>query len=91
LRKSPFNRSEIFLNFPPALNADKVRLLDVPRFRQQLLALERKTIRGTGRDVVDHPKAGSDDLANASCAALVLCERAERSTVRWYIEFTYPS
>jgi hypothetical protein len=85
LRKSPLNRSEIYLNFLPAMNAGKVRLIENPRLRQQLLALERKTIRGTGRDVVDHPKAGADDLANAACGAVALCERAERRTITWSI------
>ena len=52
--KSPFDRSQIYLNVLPALNAGQVKLLDISRIRSQLLALERKTIRGSGRDVVDH-------------------------------------
>lgn len=72
LRKSPHDRSGIYLNVLPALNAGQVRLLDLPRIRSQLLALERRTIRGSGRDVVDHPAAGSDDLINCVCGSLML-------------------
>ena len=88
LRKSPYSRSEIYLNFLPAMNAGTIKLLELPRLRQQVLALERKTIRGTGRDVVDHPKAGADDLANACCGSLVLCERADRNRVTWSVAFS---
>jgi hypothetical protein len=76
LLKSPLTRSEIYANFAPMLNAGKVRLLDNQRLRSQLLALERRTIRGTGRDVIDHPTGGADDLANACCGALVMTDRA---------------
>jgi hypothetical protein len=54
LLQSPHPRSELYLNLLPALNAGKIKLLDLPRLRSQLLSLERRTIRGTGRDVVDH-------------------------------------
>jgi hypothetical protein len=76
LLKSPLTRSEIYANFAPMLNAGQVRLLDNQRLRSQLLALERRTTRGTGRDVIDHPTGGADDLANAACGALVMVARA---------------
>jgi hypothetical protein len=72
LVKSPHDRSAIYLNVLPALNAGQIKLLDLPRIRSQLLALERRTIRGSGRDVIDHPTAGSDDLINCVCGALVM-------------------
>jgi hypothetical protein len=83
LLKSPHDRSEIYLNLLPALNAGQVKLLDLPRLRSQLLALERRTIRGTGRDRIDHPNAGADDLINAAAGALVLAG-GERNHVRWH-------
>lgn len=86
LLKSPHDRSAIYANFAPMLNAGQVRLLDNPRLRSQLLALERRTIRGTGRDVIDHPNAGADDLANAAAGALVMSARADRNVVRWYAD-----
>ncbi len=72
LRKSPHDRSGIYLSALPAMNSGQVRLLDLPRIRSQLLALERRTIRDSGRDVVDHPAAGSDDLINCVCGSLML-------------------
>jgi hypothetical protein len=57
----------------PKLNSRTLRLLDIPRLINQLAALERKTSRG-GKDSIDHPPAGHDDLANmiagvAACVA----------------------
>jgi hypothetical protein len=40
----------------------------------ELRLLERATHRG-GRDTVDHPRNGSDDLANALCGAAVLARK----------------
>ncbi|MCD0421873.1 hypothetical protein LOC51_32070 [Rubrivivax sp. JA1024] len=40
-----------------------IRLVDNPRLINQLAALERKTSRG-GKDTIDHPPAGHDDVAN---------------------------
>jgi hypothetical protein len=83
LVKSPHDRSAIYANFAPMLNAGKVRLLDNQRLRSQLLASERRTIRGTGRDVIDHPVGGADDLANAACGALVMAAAADWNKVSW--------
>jgi hypothetical protein len=58
-------------DFLPALNSDVVELLDHPRLGAQLAALERRTARG-GRDSIDHPPSGRDDLANAVAGALTL-------------------
>jgi hypothetical protein len=83
LLKSPHDRSTIYLNLLPALNAGQVKLLDMPRIRSQLLALERRTVRGSGRDVVDHPSAGSDDLINVVAGALVMAAAGNR-----HVKFT---
>ena len=53
----------------------RVRLLDNPRLVNQLINLERKTGRGTGKDVIDHPRGEHDDLANA-CAGVLTCTAA---------------
>jgi hypothetical protein len=60
-----------------------VKLLDLPRLRSQLLSLERRTVRGSGRDVVDHPTAGADDLINAVAGALVMAAGAESRKIHW--------
>jgi hypothetical protein len=68
-------KSQVYLAALPLLAARRVDLLDVPRLRGQLAALERRR-RSGGRDVVDHPPGGHDDLANAACGALVLAHAA---------------
>jgi hypothetical protein len=42
----------------------------MPPLLRELRLLERQTHRG-GRDSVDHPRRGSDDLANALCGCAV--------------------
>jgi hypothetical protein len=41
---------------------------------RQLLSLERRAFRG-GRDAIDHPRGGRDDVANAVAEALVMAQR----------------
>ena len=48
----------------PMLNSGRVDLLDHPRANAQIVALECHTARA-GRDKIDHPPGGHDDLANA--------------------------
>jgi len=69
-RPSEKNRSEIYLEFLPAVMSGTVELLDNRRLVSQLASLERVT--GRGRDVVDHPPGGKDDVANAVCGAIAL-------------------
>ena len=85
LKPSPYDRSTVYMNALPALNSGQVRLLDLPRLRSQFLALERKTIRGSGRDKIDHPSAGHDDLCNVVAGSLVLVTETEsrRGKVTW--------
>jgi hypothetical protein len=64
------NKSQIYAEFLPALNAQRVRLLDLPRLIGQLVSLERRTARG-GRDSIDHAPGAHDDLANSVCGVLV--------------------
>jgi hypothetical protein len=48
----------------PMLNSGRVDLLEHSRAIQQIVALECHTARA-GRDKIDHPPGGHDDLANA--------------------------
>jgi len=57
-------KSQLYTEMFPLLNAGRVELLDHARLVGQLVALERRTGRGTRRDVVDHPVGGRDDVAN---------------------------
>jgi hypothetical protein len=53
------------------LNSRRVNLLDIKKLTGELRTLERRTARG-GRDSIDHPPGGHDDLVNAVAGALVL-------------------
>lgn len=63
-------KSDIYSAFLPMLNSRKIDLLDHAKLTQQLLSLERRTTRGTGRDQIDHPPSGHDDIINAAAGAL---------------------
>jgi hypothetical protein len=65
------SKSDLYVNALPALNSRSLELLDHPRLVAQLCGLERRTARG-GRDSIDHPPSGHDDLAN--CVAGVLAD-----------------
>jgi hypothetical protein len=76
-------KSDLYGNLLPLLNSGRVELLDHPRLQAQLLALERKTARG-GKDSIDHPPSGHDDLANAVAGALVATVgAAEPGGIAW--------
>jgi hypothetical protein len=62
-------KSELYLELLPALNSGRVELLDHRGLTAQLLKLERRTSR-TGKDSVDHPPRGHDDVANSAAGAL---------------------
>jgi hypothetical protein len=64
-------KAEIYLDALPLLNSGRVLLLDNDRLIQQIASLERRP-RAGGRDEVDHPKGGHDDVANSALGALVL-------------------
>jgi hypothetical protein len=69
-RVSDDSASEVYQAFLPILNSARCELLDLPKARNQLIALERKVSR-TGRDSISHPPGGHDDLACAVAGALV--------------------
>lgn len=74
-RPCELSKSEIYLEFLPSANARRVRLVNVPRVKSQLVGLERRTARG-GRDSVDHRPGRRDDCANAVCGVTVLALRS---------------
>jgi len=70
-RKSERDRSALYADALPLFTSGRVRLLDSKRLVHQIASLERRTSPG-GRDRINHPGGGHDDLANAACGALVL-------------------
>jgi hypothetical protein len=68
---SELNRSEIYLNFLPAATSGQVDLLDNRKMVSQFAQLERRTSRA-GRDTIDHPSGGHDDVSNAVAGCITL-------------------
>lgn len=74
-------RSDLYLNLLPAINSQRVDLLDHARLITQVISLERRTSRA-GKDRVDHAPGAHDDVANSVAGAL--CEVMARSArPRW--------
>ena len=67
------SKSELYSAFLPLLNSHRVELLDHSLAINQLCSLERRTGRGTGRDIIDHPPKAHDDLANSLAGVLTQC------------------
>jgi hypothetical protein len=63
-------KSDIYRDLLPLLNSGRVALLDHPRLVAQLTQLERRTAR-SGKDSIDHPPGGHDDVCNAAAGVLV--------------------
>ena len=70
-RPATLTKSELYSELMPLVNTGAVELLDHATLRTQLLTLERRSARG-GRDSIDHPRGGHDDVANAAAGAVVL-------------------
>jgi len=77
------SKSQIYVDALPLFNSGKVELLDHRKCVTQLCSLERRTARGTGRDIVDHPTGGHDDVCNAVCGALVMVANSMDSGEVW--------
>lgn len=71
LQRTDRDRSAIYLDLLPMVNAGRVRLLDQPDLLRELRGLERR--RGpSGRDRCDHRPGSHDDRANSAAGALTL-------------------
>lgn len=63
-RLSDGTRSELYQELLPAMNSGTAEFLDHDKLVNQLVGLERRVSRG-GRESIDHPPMGHDDVANA--------------------------
>lgn len=69
------NKSEIYSEAQPLFTARLIELLDLKLLEGQLRQLERRP-RTIGRDSIDHPRGGHDDLANAALGAAWITARS---------------
>lgn len=69
-RTATLDRSALYLEMLPVVNAGTVELPDDPKLLRELRGLERR--RGTaGRDRIDHRPGSHDDLANSVAGVIV--------------------
>lgn len=77
------DKSSLYIDFLPLVLSQRVELLDLKHLKNELVGLERRA-RSAGRDLVDHPPRGQDDLANSVAGVCVsLGGRVCRPQVRW--------
>jgi len=72
--KSKLNKSQLYLELVPTICSNAIELLDDENSIRQLAALERRT-RSGGKDSVDHPSGGHDDVANAIAGAAFITNK----------------
>jgi hypothetical protein len=73
-------KSDLYRDMLPILNSGKLSLLDHPRFLAQMVSLERRSARG-GRDSIDHPPSGHDDLSNSVAGVVAALASGRRYTL----------
>lgn len=79
------DKSAIYLEFLPLVLSGRVEILDIRQLFSELRNLVRRP-RSAGRDLVDHPPRGQDDLANAAAGACTLAGAGmvrPQPRVRW--------
>jgi hypothetical protein len=81
-------KSDLYRDCLPLLNSQRVVLLDHPKLVNQLTSLERRTARG-GKDSIDHPPSGRDDVAN-SFAGLCGMLRETAQYADWHTAYGEP-
>lgn len=64
-------KSDIYRDFLPLVTSGDVELLHNPILKNQLTNLERRVSRA-GKDSIDHPPGGHDDVANAVAGVCVM-------------------
>lgn len=75
------SKSQLYVDLIPYLTSRTVRLLDTPDLGRELWNLERRK-SPSGRELIDHPKNGHDDNANALAGMVdLLSGPAEESCV----------
>ncbi len=82
---SPKDKNAFYLELLPVILSGRVELLDNKTLFSELRNLVRRT-RSAGRDSVDHPPRGHDDLANAVAGACVMVREeggGAKYRVRW--------
>jgi Phage Terminase len=64
-------KSELYLAAIPVFTSKRIELLDIEKLKTEFPRLERRRGR-SGKDMIDHPPRGSDDIANAVAGVIWL-------------------
>src|SRR5262249_3815060 len=64
-------KSELYLAAIPVFTSKRIELLDTDRMKNEFRRLERRRGR-SGKDTIDHPPRGTDDIANAVAGVIWL-------------------
>ena len=75
--KSELPKSALYVELLPRLCSGEITLLDNELLISQIAGLERRT-RAGGKDIIDHPTGGHDDLANAVAGVAQVCATPRR-------------
>ena len=75
------DKSSLYIDFLPLVLSQRVELLDLKPLVHELRSLERRT-RSAGRDLVDHPPRGHDDLANSVAESVQSWEPDHSETIQ---------
>ena len=67
-------KNELYRDLLPLLNSEQIELPPIPQLINELTSLERKTTR-SGKDSIDHPSNGHDDVANAVAGIAFMCKQ----------------
>ncbi len=79
-RRCKESKSILYAELIPHICSQQLELLDAPDLVKQISSLERRT-RSGGRDQIDHPPGGHDDLANVLAGVVhYACSRRFRLT-----------
>ena len=79
LHKIEQPKAALYQELLPRLCSAEIELLDNEQLIDQIASLERRT-RSGGKDIVDYPPGGRDDLANA-VAGVAACLGQNRATI----------
>jgi hypothetical protein len=76
---SELDRNGLYIELLAAMNSGSVELPPDQKLARQMAALERRTGR-SGRDLIDHPPGGHDDLANAVAGLVASIKKPKHTT-----------
>ena len=85
-KNSERTKSEIYSEFLPVVMQGRAELLDNKKQAAEFRQLERRTGRGGGKDLIDHPPGLHDDTANACAGAAVAASIKPVCPKIWSIE-----